>query len=166
MQAESQGIKTQGYTPKQSDLAALETLRQERSTNSITPLQERKAERETTVREEATTAAPRHDLNKNQAAMHVEASKFIATNMQALQKQPGMADKSVEDLTKLAYWRGIVAEENKLQPKPVQDEALARFDKQAVDPQFLKRLNQETEPKIQDKTTERVQKRDTHEQSL
>ena len=166
LQAESQGIKTQGYTPKQIDLAALETLRQERSTNSITPLQERKAERETPVREEATTAAPRHDLNKNQAAMHVEASKFIATNMQALQKQPGMADKSVEDLTKLAYWRGIVAEENKLQPKPVQDEALARFDKQAVDPQFLKRLNQETEPKIQDKTTERVQKRDTHEQSL
>lgn len=166
LQAESQGIKTQGYTPKQADLAALETLRQERSTNAITPLQERKAERETTVREESTTAAPRHDLNKNQAAMHVEANKFIATNMQALQKQPGMADKSVEDLTKLAYWRGIVAEENKLQPKPVQDEAIARFDKQAVDPQFLKRLNQETEPKIQDKTTERVQKRDTHEQSL
>ena len=166
LQAESQGIKTQGYTPKQADLAALETLRQERSTNAITPLQERKAERETVVREETTAAAPRHDLNKNQAAMHVEASKFIATNMQALQKQPGMADKSVEDLTKLAYWRGIVAEENKLQPKPVQDEALARFDKQAVDPQFLKRLNQETEPKIQDKTTERVQKRDTHEQSL
>jgi hypothetical protein len=165
LQAESQGIKTQGYTPKQNDLAALETLRQERSTNAITPLQERKAER-TTVREETTPAAPRHDLNKNQAAMHVEASKFIATNMQALQKQPGMADKSVEDLTKLAYWRGIVAEENKLQPKPVQDEAIARFDKQAVDPQFLKRLNQETEPKIQDKTTERVQKRDTHEQSL
>ena len=164
LQAESQGIKTQGYTPKQADLAALDTLRQERSTNAITPLQERKAERET-VREE-TTAAPRHDLNKNQAAMHVEANKFIATNMQALQKQPGMADKSVEDLTKLAYWRGIVAEENKLQPKPVQDEAIARFDKQAVDPQFLKRLNQETEPKIQDKTTERVQKRDTHEQSL
>lgn len=67
------------------------------------------------MREEATTAAPRHILNI-QAAMHVEASKFIATNMQALQKQLGMADKSVEDLTKLAYWRGIVAEENKLQP--------------------------------------------------
>lgn len=166
LQAESQGIKTQGYTPKQSDLAALETLRKERSTNAITPLQERKAERATTVREEAITAAPRHDLNKNQAAMHVEASKFIATNMQALQKRPGMADKSVEDLTKLAYWRGIVTEQNKLQPKPVQDEALARFDKQAVDPQFLKRLNQETESKIQDKTTERVQQRDTHEQSL
>lgn len=165
LQAESQGIKTQGYTPKQADLAALETLRQERSTNSITPLQERKQGRET-VRAEDQAAAPRHDLNKNQASMHAEASKSIATNMQALQKQPGMADKSVEDLTKLAYWRGIVAEENKLQPKPVQDEALSRFDKQAVDPQFLKRLNQETEPKIQDKTTERVQKRDTHEQSL
>ncbi|HHW4669138.1 MAG TPA: LPD7 domain-containing protein [Xylella fastidiosa subsp. multiplex] len=161
LQAESQGIKTQGYTPKQTDLVALETLRQERSTNSITPLQERKTERQA-----STAAAPRHDMNKNQAAMHVEASKFIATNMQALQNQPNMADKSVEDLTKLAYWRGIVAEENKLQPKAVQDEAIARFDKQAADPQFLKRLNQETEPKIHDRTTERVQQRDTHEQSL
>ena len=98
--------------------------------------------------------------------MHIEASKFITTNMQALQKQPGMVDKSVEDLSKLAYWRGIVAEENRLQPKPVQDEAINRFDKQAVDPQFLKRLNQETEPKMHEKTTERVQTRDTQEQSL
>ncbi|HHW4679563.1 MAG TPA: LPD7 domain-containing protein [Xylella sp.] len=165
LQAESQGIKTQGYTPKQSDLAALETLRQERSTNAITPLQERKTARET-VGKETTPAAPRHDMNKNQAAMHAEAGKSITTHMQALQKQPGMTEKSVEDLTKLAYWRGIVAEENTLQPKAVQDEAMARFDKQAIDPQFLKRLNQETEPKIHDKTTERVQQRETQEQSL
>ncbi|MCW5223640.1 hypothetical protein D5041_21475 (plasmid) [Verminephrobacter aporrectodeae subsp. tuberculatae] len=163
LQAESQGIKTQGYTPKQKDLVALETLRLERSTNSITPLQDRKRE---TVREETTAAAPRHDLNKNQAALHADASKFLATNMQALQKQPGMADKSVEDLTKLAYWRGVVAEENKLQPKAAQDEAIARFDKHAVDPQFLKRLNQETEANIQDKTTDRVQRRNTQEHSL
>ena len=88
------------------------------------------------------------------------------SHLEALRNNASFANRSTEDLTKLAYWRGIVAEENKLQPKPVQDEALARFDKQAVDPQFLKRLNQETEPKIQDKTTERVQKRDTHEQSL
>jgi hypothetical protein len=165
LQAESQGIKTQGYTPKQYDLSALETLRQERSTNAITPLQERRTERPILAASKE-AAAPRHDLNKNQAVMHVEASKNVTTNMEALRKQPGMLDKSVEDLTRLAYLRGIVSEENKLQPKPVQDEALARFDKQAIDPQFLKRVAQETEPKIQEKTTERVQKRDTLEQSL
>lgn len=161
LQAESQGIKTQGYTPKQADLAALEALRQERSTNTITPLQERKAERKTPG-----TPAPRHDLNKNQAAMHAEATKNVTTNTEALRKKPGMAEKSVEDLTKLAYWRGIVAEQNKLQPESVQEEALARFDKEASDPQFLKRLNQQTEAKIEDKTTERVQRRETHEHSL
>lgn len=165
MQAESQGIKTQGYTPRQVDLAALETLRQERSTNAITPLHERRTERPA-LAAAAQPAAPRHDLNKNQAAMHAEASKSVTTNMDALRKQPAMVDKSVEDLTRLAYWRGIVCEENKLQPKPVQDEALARFDTQAVDPQFVKRLTQETEPRIHDRTTERVHRRDTLEQSL
>ncbi|WP_265285804.1 KfrB domain-containing protein [Verminephrobacter aporrectodeae] len=123
-------------------------------------------EHETMRRETIAAAAPRNDLNKNQAAMHADASNFLATNMQALHKQPSMANRSVEDLTKLAYWRGIVAGENKLQPKAEQDEALARFDKQAVDPQFLKRLNQEAEPKIQDKTTERVQRHDPQEPSL
>jgi hypothetical protein len=41
LQAESQGIKTSGYTPKQADLAALEAMRQERATNSIQPVRER-----------------------------------------------------------------------------------------------------------------------------
>lgn len=168
LQAESQGIKTQGFTPKQSDLAALEALRQERSTNSIQPVQERKQERDTQAQTQTQreALAPRHDVNKNQASMHVEATKAIATNMQELQKRPGMGDKSVDELQKLAYWRGIVGEENKLQPKPVQDEALARFDKQAEDPQFLRRLDQETKVTVQERTTERVQTRETHEQSL
>lgn len=169
LQAESQGIKTQGYTPKQSDLAALEALREERSTNSITPVQERKAVRETQQQSE-NIKAPRHDLNKNQAALHTEATKLIATNMQALQKQPAFADRSVEDLTKLAYWRGIVSEENKRQPQGVQEEALARFDKQAQEPKFLQRLERETRTEVQEKTTERVTERvnsrATHEQSL
>jgi hypothetical protein len=38
LQAESQGIKTTGYTPKQTDLVTLEALRQERATNSIQPV--------------------------------------------------------------------------------------------------------------------------------
>lgn len=160
LQAESQGIATKGYTPKQSDLAALETLRQERSTNMITPVQERKTSADKAVQ------APRHNLNTNQATMHVEASKFVAKNLEELQKKPGMAGRSVEDLSKLAYWRGIVVEENKAQPVTVKDEALARFDKLAADPQFLKRLDAENAPTIQDKTTERAQRRDTPEHSL
>jgi hypothetical protein len=162
LQAESQGIKTQGYTPKQSDLASLQELTQERSTNAITPLQDRQQERVS----QPEAKAPRHDINKNQASMHTEATKGIAGNMQTLQKNPALADRSVEDLTKLAYWRGVVMEENKLQPKPTQDEALARFDKQAQDPQFLKRIEQETEGKVKDISTDRTQKRETPEHTL
>lgn len=98
--------------------------------------------------------------------MHAEATTSITTNLQALQKQPGFTDRSIEDLTKLAYWRGVVAEENKLQPANVKDDAVARVDKQAQDPQFLKRLDQETGAKVKGKTTERVQQRETPEQSL
>jgi hypothetical protein len=163
LQAESQGVRTQGYTPRESDMAALETLRQQRATNEIKPVQERRAERPAPAQE---AQAPRHDLNKNQAALHAEATKNITTNAQALRKQPGMDDKSAQDLNKLAYWRGIVAEQNKFQAQPVQDEALARFDEQAADPQFLRKLDQETEAKVQGQTTERVQRRETPEHSL
>lgn len=161
LQAESQGIKTQGYTPKDSDLSALKTLTQERQTNAITPVEERQK-----GREERPTAAPRHDINKNQAVMHEEATKGITGNMQALGKNPALADRTTQELQKLAYWRGVVMEENKLQPAKQQDEALARFDKQAEDPQFLKKIEQATEGSINDKTTERTQQRDTHELSL
>lgn len=160
LQAESQGIRTQGYTPKEKDLAELKVLTEERAVNTITPLQERKQ------KQKPASLAPRHDLNKNQAAMHVEAIQALAENIQALQKNSALANKSVEELTKLAYWRGVVIEENKLQPKITQDEALARFDKQAQDPQFLKRIAHETEGSIQDKTTDRTQQRATLEQTL
>jgi hypothetical protein len=166
LQAESQGIRTQGYTPKQADLAALEALRQERTTNSITPLQERRpAERERQA-EQPVTRAPRHDLNKNQAAIHDAAVKALTSNLAELHKRPELRGRSDEEMQKLAYWRGVVAESNKLQPEPVQKEALARFDRQAENPDFVRRLAQETEPKVQEKTTERVQARETHEQSL
>jgi hypothetical protein len=166
LQAESQGIRTQGYTPKTADLAALQALTQERSTNAITPLQERKRDVAPVVAPEV--QAPRHDLTKNQAVMHAQAVKNLTINMQELQKRPGMENAAVEDLSKLAYWRGMVREENKAQPQTVQDEAVARFDAQATDPQFLKRLNQETSASVEDKTTDRArtQQRDTHEQSL
>lgn len=166
LQAESQGIKTLGYNPKDTDLVALKTLTAERSTNAITPLQERKRDVAAPSVKTSAEAAPRHDLDKNQAAMHVEASKSIARNILALQQRPAMADRSTEDLAKLAYWRGIVQEETKLQPEPAREEAIARFDQMAEDPQLVKRLGEETRATINDKTVDRVQKRDTHEQSL
>ena len=157
LQAESQGIKTQGYTPKQADLAALEALREERTKNTITPVQERKQERQQQPQAEQAKAAPRHDLNKNQASMHDEATKAISANMAALQKQPAFANRGDDELQKLAYWRGIVGEDNKGQPQGVKEEALARFDKAAEDPQFLKQLNKEAN--VQEVTTERVTQR-------
>lgn len=152
LQAESQGIKTQGYTPKEKDLADLNQLSLERQTNSIAPV----AEREKEKREpEVTTTAPRHDLNKNQAVIHVEATKSINENMKQLQESKRFESLDTKELSRLAYWRGVVMEENKLQSKPAQDEALAKFDKLAENPAFLKKLEEKTQTTTQEKTVER-----------
>jgi hypothetical protein len=161
LQAESQGIKTQGYTPKEADIAALGSLREARTTNTIVPLQERARERETPQ-----TAAPRHDINKNQASLHVEATQNIARNVQALQQQGPMHEKTVDELTRLAYWRGVVQADNKALPKEAQDAAVAQFDKQAVDRQFLQRLDKGAPESVQHKTADRIQQRDTAEHTL
>ncbi len=67
----------------------------------------------------------------------------------------------------LAWHRGRREQVGK--PKAVQDEAIARFDKNRPLTRttvFETPESGRTEPKIHDKTTERVQQRDTHEQSL
>lgn len=152
LQAESQGIKTQGYTPKEKDLADLKQLSLERQTNSIAPVAEREKEkRELGI----TTNAPRHDLNKNQAVIHVEATKSINENMKQLQESRKFESLDTKELSRLAYWRGVVMEENKMQPKPAQDEALVRFDKLAQNPEFLKKLEEKTQTTTQEKTVER-----------
>lgn len=169
LQAESQGIKTKGYTPKESDLVALENLRQQRATNTITPLAERKTEQEKAPQAQEERAASRHDLNKNQAGLHDAAQKNLTGNIEIVSKIPGMKDRSMEEVQKLAYWRGIVAEENKLQPPTIQKDALARFDAKATDPQFLAHLDKETQANVSEQTTDRAkepQELDTHGQSL
>ena len=171
LQAESQGIKTVGFTPRSEDLAALETLRQSRATNLITPLQERKTQQQEKAADldRPKTAdldqqkAPRNDLATNPAALDEAAKKSMATNFEALRSNASFANRSTEDLTKLAYWRGIVAEDNKHQPQAVKDEAVARFDQSAKDPQFLAKLPQETEGRISAQPT---QQRTTQEISL
>jgi len=161
LQAESQGIRTQGYTPKEQDLVGLEKMRQERSTNTIRPLQDR--QRDTGRNEEI---APRHDLNKNQAQMSVTVKSTTHEHLDAVKKLPGLEGKSFEHLNEIARMRALVVERDKLRPPAEQAETLARFDKMATDPQFQQRVKEETFAKVEDKTVERVQRRDTQEQSL
>ncbi|MDR0578031.1 MAG: hypothetical protein LBI87_10995 [Candidatus Accumulibacter sp.] len=167
LQAESQGIKTQGYTPKAADLAALQSLTQERQANAITPVQDRQRSRADQAAERE--AAPRHDLAKDQAALHEAAAKNLTRNMEALRKNPALENHRIEDIQRLAYWRGIAGENHRGEPQAARDEALARFDRQAADPRFLERIN-EMIPGIEDnKAIERGQKtheHDTHEHSL
>ena len=56
------------------------------------------------------------------------AKRNIASNIEALRRQPCHQERSFEDLTKMAYWRGVVAEKNKSQPHEVMVATLARFD--------------------------------------
>jgi cell filamentation protein len=117
---------------------------------------------------EQTLTAPRHDLDKNQAQMHVAATENVAANLEALKKNPALADKSAEALEKLAFWRGIVQEDVKREPQAAQDVALAKFDKAAENPEFLQRLEKSDNPAQEQTTQEREthQRKDTQEQSL
>jgi phage/plasmid primase-like uncharacterized protein len=165
LQAESQGIKTRGYTPKEVDLAAMETLRQERATNSIQPVSERQAERAAGAQE----AAPRHDMNKNQALMHVAATERQAENVEALKRNPALAGRSAQALEKLAYYRGILQEDVKRASPEAQQAALAKFDRAAENPAFVERLEKSDQAEATKERTapeQRQERKDTYEQSL
>lgn len=163
LQAESQGIKTQGFTPREKDLIELKTLTMERSTNSITPLQDRAKDRAPL---EKPVAAPRHDLNKNQAATASAAAQNSTTNIKALQKDPAMERFSMEDLAKIAFYRALIVEREKDSPEAVRDEAIAKFDKTMRDPAMVKALPDPEIKAEQGAKKEKEHKRDTPELSL
>ena len=48
-------------------------------------------------------AAPRHDLNKNQAGTAAAAAAAKTSNITELQKKPGFEKYGVDDLTKIAF---------------------------------------------------------------
>lgn len=163
LQAESQGIKTQGFTPREKDLIELKTLTMERATNSITPLQDRAKGRAPL---EQPIAAPRHDLNKNQAATASAAAQNSTTNIKELQKDPAMERFSMEDLAKIAFYRQLIVEREKDSPPTVRDEAVAKFDKTMRDPAMVKAL---PDPEIkagQEASAKKEHKRETPELSL
>ena len=154
LQAESQGIKTQGYTPKESDLAALKTLTAERSTNLIAPIQDRAKDRAPTV------AAPRHDVAKNQAVMSEGVKQRMTSNVQELRAKPGFEKYSAEDLSKIAFYRGVLMEREKDAPAEVQQSALADFDKSMEDPAKVRELPQ-VEVAVEERAEDRAKVRET-----
>lgn len=173
LQAESQGIKTSGYTPRAEDMAILESLRQDRATNIIKEADVKakeagKGQDESADKNRAPSAdklAPRN-ANRDPAVLDAAAKSALPTNMEALRNIADLSGRSAQDMEKLAYWRGLVAADNQHLPAGVQAEAVARFDQSAKDPNFVKTLPSMTEGKISDRTTERVQERETSEQSL
>jgi cell filamentation protein len=105
--------------------------------------------------------APRHDLNKNQAQMHVAATERSAANLAALKQNPALAKHPPEALEKLAYWRGIAQEAVKQAPPAAQDVALAKFDKAAEDPALLARL-EKSDTQEQAKSDSKTRERDDY----
>lgn len=163
LQAESQGIKTQGYTPKESDLAALKSLTAERSTNLIAPVQDRAKDRAPTV------AAPRHDVGKNQAVMSEGVKQRMTSNVQELRAKPGFEKFSPEDLSKIAFYRGVLMEREKDAPPEVRESALADFDKSMQDPAKVRELPQvqtAVEERAEDRSKVREEARGREEEEL
>jgi hypothetical protein len=164
LQAESQGIKTQGFTPREKDLVELKTLTLERSTNSITPLQDRAKDR---AQLEKPISAPRHDLNKNQAATATAVAQNNTTNIKELQKDPAMERFSMEELSKIAFYRALLVDREKDSAPAVREEAVAKFDTAMRDPAMVKALpDPELKTEAQAATKEKEHKRDTSELSL
>jgi hypothetical protein len=108
--------------------------------------------------------APRHDINKNQAEMHVAATERIAANLEVLKQNPALVAKhSPEALEKLAYWRGIAQEDVKQEPSAAQNVALAKFDKAAENPALLARLEKSDSPaQEQAKSNSKTRDRDDY----
>jgi hypothetical protein len=108
---------------------------------------------------EQTRTAPRHDLNKNQAQMHMAATERVAENVEALKRNPALANRSPETLEKLAYFRGILQKDVKREPQAARDAALAKFDKAAESPAFLERLEKSDTQAQERMTKERDEQR-------
>lgn len=110
--------------------------------------------------------APRHDLDKNPAQIHVNAMGRLAENLGALKQNPALSRMPAETLEKMAYFRGIAQEGQRYESPEAQHAALSRFDKALEDPAFVERLKkcgEQQEPATERTRPERVRK---DEQSL
>jgi hypothetical protein len=131
---------------------------------------QRERAEEQTPQQATEKVAPRHDLNKNQAQMHVAVTARTKENIEALKKNPVLAGRKPGELETLAYFRGMFQETMKDQPQAVKDALLAKFDKVAEDPATLERLEKSESPALEEVKTQdkeqRQERKDTYEQSL
>ena len=174
LQAESQGIKTQGYTPTKLDTARLAELTKERAKNTVSQVVEPKSkeagldkeqQKETAEVEKSRQTealAARDNINKNQAELHAEATKDIAANQEVLERN-GIDEESARQA---AYFRGLLLRETAGHSEGHRDEIIARFDKLAKDKTFVKSLSNKNEAGIDQKVAGRQVERKEPEHSL
>jgi fido (protein-threonine AMPylation protein) len=96
LEAESQGIKTDGYKPNDADLAALNSLRTQRSVNQIQPIAQDKP---------AVNKSNRNDINTNYAVILDEATKKLPENINWVREN--YSDLNNNQQASLALARGI-----------------------------------------------------------
>jgi hypothetical protein len=103
---------------------------------------------------------------ESQAATAATVEQNRARHMTALQNKPEFEHHSNDDLSKIAYYRALIAEKEK--SSPVQQEAaIARFDAMMKDPKNVKSLpSPEMNHENQEQGKSGMKKRDTEEQSL
>lgn len=149
LQAESQGLKTKGYTPDEIDKAVLKDLTEKRSINTIGPDLQSQSKQHT----DKQLYTP-----KELSSLHNESNNKLGYNIDTLKKNSAFSDVKVDEMTKIAYWRGIVMEDVKNRPAIEQAEVLDRFDAVAKNPDFIKKIGEQTLGKIEDKTVDAVEK--------
>jgi hypothetical protein len=105
--------------------------------------------------------AQRQDMDRNQAVMHVEARARIPENIEALKQNPALSDRTLQELERLAYFRGILQDHVKDRPQSAQNEYLAKFDKDVESPSYLAKLeNRQASQETAQAQTSRKQERD------
>lgn len=105
------------------------------SQKKVKELESKIADLEATIKTGKATETKAEAAAPQFSSEHNAAKSNISSNIAALIRRPEHQDRSFEDLAKMAYWRGVVAEKNKGQPSEAMREILAGFDEKISDPQ-------------------------------
>jgi hypothetical protein len=137
LQAESQGIKTTGYTPKAEDKEQLAALMAQRRENSITNVETK----------DKNKVAPRKDSTISESILQTNAKLNIATNLMELSSKEAYKNRKAEELTKIAEMRSLLMEDLKSEGSSAArvEESLASFDKHFEEPRNLEAIIKESE---------------------
>lgn len=119
LQAESQGIRTYGYKPNELDKARLKELTEERSINTITPIQPDNVGK---------NMAFRAVNSKTEATEHREVLGKVSEHLEELKKQPQFNGKSEAFLKDAAYLRSVLIQDIGDQPSEKIAAKLTSFD--------------------------------------